>query len=57
VFSLAAGRSFEPQKGAEGRFNSLKEAPHWCEDKNETVHRAPFLIIDKSDEVSEIFSI
>jgi hypothetical protein len=44
-------------KGGGGRFNWLNEPRVGAKDKNEMVHRAPFLIIEKSDEVSEIFSI
>ncbi|MFT5933771.1 MAG: hypothetical protein ACI83N_001161 [Hydrogenophaga sp.] len=44
-------------KGTAGPFNWLNKPRAGAKDKNEMVHRAPFLIIEKSDEVSEIFSI
>jgi len=44
-------------KGAEDQLNCLHEPCAGAKRKNEMVHFAPFSIIEKSDEVSEIFSI
>jgi hypothetical protein len=44
-------------KGAKGRCNWLHERHTGAKNKNEMVHCAPLSIIEKSDEVSEKFSI
>jgi len=44
-------------KGVGDRFNWLYERQDGAKNKNEMVNRAPFSIIEKSDEVSEMFSI